>query len=86
MDLLMCGCGVGKKTPPPSPPRDEKDMDSKIIGIDTIWDGKVYEPVERSREDIFIIPDSREGWCLSVLFLLEAYLVPVRSIYRYDYR
>ena len=84
MDLLMCGCGVGKKIQPLS----SLDKDSKkiFIGIDTVWDGKVYEPVERTREDIFIIPDSREGWCLSVLFLLKAYLVPVTSICRYDYR
>lgn len=81
----MCGCGVGMLKAPSFILVCVSESKTPI-GIDTVWDGKVYEPVERLREDIFIIPDSREGWCLSVLLLLKAYLVPVTSIYRYDYR
>lgn len=42
------------------------------VGFDTIWQGKVISP-DKSKPLIYSIPDTREGWVLSVVKLLEAY-------------
>ena len=65
-------------------------MDALMLGIgvgfDTIGQDKnmpIYEPTEP--ENIWEIPDTREGWVDSVRMLLNSYLRPNQSIQKFNY-
>jgi ribonucleoside-triphosphate reductase len=65
-------------------------MDALMLGIgvgfDTIGQDKnmpIYSPTEP--EDIWEIPDTREGWVDSVRMLLNSYLRPNQSIQKFNY-
>ena len=62
MDMLMNGVGVGFNTPMPK----------------KAWDGVAYIPDTKEPQFKFVIPDSREGWVMSVNYLLGCY-IPAKS-------
>jgi len=55
------------------------------VGFDTKGAGKleIHEPIEE--EKVFVIPDSREGWCDSVSILLESFFFANRNTIVFDY-
>jgi len=60
-------------------------MDSAMLGIGVGFDVKgagqiqVISPSKGGTNDVFIIPDSREGWVDSVVALLDAFFAPIPS-------
>lgn len=64
-------------------------MDASMLGVgigfDTKGDGKiVIKGQDSSKETIFVIPDTREGWVESVKVLLESYFYH-HPIIKFDY-
>jgi len=53
------------------------------VGFNTAWKGDAVKPNKKS-EEVFVIPDSREGWVQSVKLLIEAY-TKGGMWYRFDY-
>jgi ribonucleoside-diphosphate reductase alpha chain len=69
MDALMNGVGVGF-----APIRDDSL--------------RVYMPVDGTTDDhdeVYVIPDTREGWCESVSRLIDSYVKPGGLALRFDY-
>lgn len=65
-------------------------MDASMLGVGVGFDTKgagTLTVLEPAGEELFIIPDSREGWCESVEKLLLAYLDQTtrRPLPRFDY-
>lgn len=54
------------------------------VGFDAEWDGIAFNP-RKSRIVTFEIPDSREGWALSVRKHIESYTVKGSPMYIFDY-
>lgn len=65
-------------------------MDSSMLGVGVGFDTKgadmikIYHPHPDSAE-IFVIPDTREGWVESVRRLLESYFEPNQKTVKMDY-
>lgn len=64
-------------------------MEASMLGIGVGFDTKgaekdfsIYNP---TRDGAFVIPDSREGWVESLKIVLEAYLMPHKSLPVFDY-
>ncbi len=53
------------------------------VGFNTAWDGKASRP-DKSHPQIYVVEDSKEGWCNSLRLLLESY-VRGGPFYRFDY-
>ena len=65
-------------------------MDASMLGVgvgfDTLAAGNlhVYSPT-RNKNEVYIVPDSREGWVESLSILLNAYLKKNQTIPSFDY-
>ena len=64
-------------------------MEASMLGIGVGFDTKgvekdfsIYSP---THDGTFVIPDSREGWVESLKIVLEAYLMPHKSLPTFDY-
>jgi len=55
------------------------------VGFDTKGAGKLEIHDPSSDYKVFVIPDTREGWCDSVGMLLESYFFANRSMVTFDY-
>lgn len=57
------------------------------VGFDTLGAGKfqVQDPSTNGGEEVFTIPDTREGWAISVGKLVNSYLKPHKQPVKFDY-
>lgn len=67
-----------------------KLMDNSMLGVGVGFDTDGYKKgfrVHRPEEsdEVFVVPDTREGWSESVGILINAYLKPNQSLPRFDY-
>lgn len=64
-------------------------MDGSMLGVGTGGDTKgagkckIYQP--GNKEEVYVVPDSREGWVKSVEILLNSYMRPNKSRVVFDY-
>lgn len=63
-------------------------MDMSMLGVGIGFDTKaagmhIYHPV--GEPELYVIPDTREGWVESVRLLVDSYLSPGKSEQRFDY-
>jgi ribonucleoside-triphosphate reductase len=66
-------------------------MEASMLGIGVGFDTKgaekeftIHQP-DPSKAWTYVIPDSREGWVQSVIYLLESYLLPGKGVVHFDY-
>lgn len=64
--------------------------DMSMLGVGCGFDTKgstldftVHKP--KSTDEVFVVPDTREGWVESIGILINAYLVPDRELSEFDY-
>lgn len=55
------------------------------VGFDTLGAGKVEITEPIGEERVYVVPDSREGWCESVELLIASYLRPNGPRWKFDY-
>ena len=63
-------------------------MDSSLLGIGVGFDTKgkdTFEVFRPNGKDVFVVPDTREGWVDSLRVLLESYLFPHKKNIEFDY-
>ena len=53
------------------------------VGFNTAWRGSASQP-DKTAAALYVVPDSREGWVVSVRLLIESY-TKSGSWYRFDY-
>lgn len=65
-------------------------MEASMLGIGVGFDQRgseknlsIYEPLDE--KELFVIPDSREGWVESLKLLIESYLKPEKNTMVFDY-
>lgn len=57
------------------------------VGFDTLGSGKfeVHNPEDFGEPEVYVIPDTREGWAISIGKLVNSYLKPGKPKVEFDY-
>lgn len=57
------------------------------VGFDTLGAGKfeVHDPTSYAEPEVYQIPDTREGWAISIGKLVNSYLKPLKAPVEFDY-
>lgn len=82
--LFNCGYSSSKILPEACDWTMDMLMCGCGVGFDTKWEGKAYDP-DKSPAEVFIIPDTREGWAESVKKHISTYIIKGSPKYKFDY-